>query len=118
MTHPLEGQIVLLAGAKASVTLTRLSELLMEADEVLEDRREQYDREYERLCDDGERVYYAVESGHWRAFGAEQSLDEREADALERAHEEQLLRAGRYAGRREEFVTTLEIRECVVLAAR
>ncbi len=115
MSNPIEGQVILLAGAKASVPLRRLPTLLSRAAVVLSDRRESYDRRYERLHEDDDRRYYAVESDHWTGLGDELGFDDRETDAVRRAHTEQLLRAGRRADRREEFQTTLEIRECVVI---
>jgi hypothetical protein len=42
-------------------------------------------------------------------------LDEREWQALRRAHTEHLERLGRDVGRRREFKTALELREIVVI---
>lgn len=114
-SHPIEGQIVMLAGAKASVPVQKLPDLLEQVDEELSERTEAYERTYEQIHAADGREYYAAESGHWVDVGVETGLGSREADAVRRAHEEQLLRAGRRADRREEFETTLEIRDVVVL---
>lgn len=116
--HPIEGQIVMLAGAKASVPVQKLPDLLDQANEELLARREAYERTYEQIHAADSREYYAAESGHWVDLGIEGNFSSREADAVRRAHEEQFLRAGRRADRREEFETTLEIRDVVVMAER
>ena len=112
-THPLEGQVVLLAGSRASVTLERLSELVERAQQHVREHRTEYDRQFERI-DSPDLVFYLVDEGHWRDVGAELGLDERESDAIRRAHTEQFRRAGRRLDRQEEFETALEIREIVV----
>lgn len=116
--HPIEGQIVMLAGAKASVPVQKLPDLLDQANEELLARREAYERTYEQIHAADSREYYAAESGHWVDLGIEGNFSSREADAVRRAHEEQFLRAGRRADRREEFETTLEIRDVVVMTER
>jgi len=115
VTHPIEGQVVLLAGAKASVTLEHLSRLLEQAQRQLVPRQPRYDRDYERVLTDDETVYYLVEPGHWERVGEEIDLRRREWASLQRAHAEQLRRAGRRHGRADEFDAALEIREVVVL---
>lgn len=115
VTHPLEGQIVLLAGAQASVTLTRLSDLLERAQHYVHDHREEYDRQFERIEGAGERAYYLVDDGHWAAVGRALGFDARESDAIRRAHAEQFRRAGRRLDRLDEFETAMEIREVVVV---
>ncbi len=114
--HPIEGQIVMLAGAKASVPVQKLPDLLGRANEELLARREAYERTYEQVHAADGREYYAAEAGHWVDLGIEGEFSSREADAVRRAHEEQFLRAGRRADRREEFETTLDIRDVVVMA--
>lgn len=113
--HPIEGQIIMLAGAKASVPVQKLPDLLDQANEELLARREAYERTYEQIHAADGREYYAAESGHWVDLGIEGNFSSREADAVRRAHEQQFLRAGRRADRREEFETTLEIRDVVVM---
>lgn len=112
-THPIEGQIVLLAGAKASVSLTRLSDLLSEAQEHLSEVTEEYERRFERIdaCNNG--VYFLAEDGHWETLGAELDFTTREAQAVARTHKAQFERDGRRMDRKEEFETTLEIRDVV-----
>ena len=116
VTHPIEGQVVLLAGAKASVTLGQLSQLLERAQRHLVPAQDRYERGYERVYVDENVVYYLVEPGHWKNVGTELDLNRREWTALRRTHAEQLKRAGRRLNRSDEFETALEIREAVVLA--
>lgn len=113
--HPIEGQIVLLAGAQASVTLERLSELLAEVQIFLATRREEYERSYERIEGD-DNVYHLAEADHWDEVRAEMGLEEREIDAVRRAHEAQFTRDGRRLERADEFETALSIRSPVVIA--
>lgn len=115
MAHPIEGQVVVLAGAKASVPLDRLPDLLERAADHLDGRRDAYAREFERAAATDERLFYLVPPDHWEATGSEIGFEAREADAVRRAHGEQLLRAGGRLGRREEFEHALDIRDAVVL---
>ncbi|WP_128225226.1 hypothetical protein [Halobacteriaceae bacterium SHR40] len=115
--HPIEGQIVLLAGAQASVTLERLSELLAEVQPHLRAHRERYERNYERI-DADENVYHLVDTDHWEQVGDELDLDQREIDAVRRTHEAQFTRDGRRLNRKEEFETALSIRTPVVMKSK
>lgn len=112
---PIDGTVILLAGAKASVSLDRLPKLLAAVQADLSTRRDDYDREYECVVDDPDRAVYLVDDGHWSAVGDRLGFNRRETDAVCRTHEEQLLRLGRTLDRREEFETALEIREAVVI---
>jgi hypothetical protein len=115
--HPLEGQVVLLAAARASVTLEHLSKLLARAQPALRQRRESYDRQYERLEGSDGVVYYLAETGHWADVGASLGFADREVDAVRRTHTAQFRRDGRRLGRREEFESALELRDAVALEA-
>jgi len=113
--HPIEGQIVLLAGAKSSVTLDRLSDLLEEVQSHLAKSRSEYERQFE--CIEGtDTEYYLAGVDHWGTVAAELGLNSRERDAVRRAHEAQFRRDGRRLDREEEFETTLAIRCPVVIA--
>lgn len=113
--HAIDGQIVLLAGAQASVTLDRLSELLADVHTYLSAYREYYDQQFERI--DGENtVYYLAETDHWEGVRADLHLTERERDAIRRAHESQFTRDGRRLDREEEFEAALAIRTPVALS--
>ena len=112
--HPVEGQVVLLAGAKASVTLKRLSELLERAQQYVRSNRDTYENRFERITGKDDRVYYLVEAGHWDEAGGLLGFDARESDAIRRAHTAQFTRDGRRLDRLEEFETALDIREVVV----
>ncbi len=107
---PIEGQVLVLTAAKASVPPARLPTLVDRIQTRLAADREHYRREYERLHS-GERVdIFLVDPDHWQTIGAELGFDDRELSAVRRAHEEQLLRIGRRHGRETEFETALEIR--------
>ncbi|WP_137291464.1 hypothetical protein [Natronorubrum halophilum] len=113
--EPIEGQVLVLTAAKASVQPNRLPDLVDRAQALLRPNLEDYRREYERLhADDGLEVF-AVEWGHWEELGDELEVTERELSAIRRAHEEQLLRIGRRTDREATFETALEIREPVCI---
>ena len=114
----IEGQVVLLAGAQASVTLTRLSAVLDRAGQYLTERRETYERRFERVDGPDDTSYYLTEPGHWDHVGTQIGLDDRETDAVRRTHEAQFERDGRRLDREEEFETTLEIRDVVAMPSR
>ncbi|WP_423744142.1 hypothetical protein V5735_14385 (plasmid) [Haladaptatus sp. SPP-AMP-3] len=113
--HPIDGQIVVLAGAKASVPLERLSELLPVVQADLGPRIDDYRREYERIHETPEWSVFLVETGHWKTVGDRLGFERRERDAVRRAHEEQFRRIGRDEGRTEEFENALEIRDAVLV---
>ncbi|WP_224333923.1 hypothetical protein [Haloprofundus halobius] len=112
---PIEGQIMLVAGTKASIPPERLPDLLTRAQPDLGGRIDDYRRRYELVAETGEYAAFFVPTGHWAEVGERLGFDEREADALRRTHEEQLRRFGRRSDRREEFDSALEIREAAVI---
>ncbi|MFC6989477.1 hypothetical protein ACFQJD_13585 [Haloplanus sp. GCM10025708] len=114
---PIEGQVLLLAAAKASVSADRLPELVSRVERLLDPRRDEYRREYECVYEDDDRVVFLVAPGHWERVGDELDFDRREREAVRRAHDEQLLRVGRRTDRRDEFETALDIRDAVVVGA-
>ncbi len=116
--HPIDGQVVLLAGAKASVPLERLSELLAETQADLGGRIREYRQRYECVHETPERSVFLVEGDHWEAVGQRLGYERREWDGVRRAHEQQLTRIGRRERRREEFENALEIRDVVVIGTR
>lgn len=112
---PLDGNALVLAAAKASVSGEQLPKLVDDAQSRLADRRDAYRRRYECVHDDDDRTVFLVEEGHWQTLGDEWGLDDRAWRALRRAHREQL---GQLAGdldRRQEFDAALELREVVVI---
>jgi hypothetical protein len=112
---PIEGQILLLTAAKASVSPSRLPTLVSRVEGVLASRRDDYRREFECVYEDDDRVVFLVPSDHWEQVAQDVGLDRREREAVRRAHDEQLLRIGRRTGRRDEFETALDIRDAVVV---
>lgn len=115
VNHPIEGQVVLLTGAQASVTLTRLSEIVEHAQEHVHERAGTYDRRFERVDGTDDLAYYLADDGHWADIGDDLGLTTREADAVRRAHAEQFRRDGRRLDREEEFDATLEVRDPVAI---
>ena len=113
---PIEGQVLLLTAAKASVPASRLPGLVADVQTDLEGRLEAYRREYECFLDGDGRQIFLVEWGHWDEVADRLGLDQRETSAVRRAHEEQLLRTSRRVDRETEAETALEIRDPVVIA--
>ncbi|WP_247010065.1 hypothetical protein [Halorientalis litorea] len=112
---PIDGQTLLLVAAKASVGPRQLPDLVDVVQADLRECREQYRREYELAHETDDYAAFFVEDGHWEEIGERVGFDDRERDAVRRAHHEQLRRDGRRVGRREEFETALEIRACVLV---
>lgn len=115
MSHPIEGQVVLIATAKASVTGDRLFSLLEEAQDSLEPDLDSYRRRYELAYEAENVCCFFVPTDHWKAIGDPLGLERREYEALKRAHEEQLKRFGKRESRREEFETALDVRSAAVI---
>ena len=113
--EPVEGQLLLLAAAKASVGPARLSKLVDLVQTELGDDLETYRRRYERIHADDERELFLTDAAHWETLGDRLDLSNREIDAVRRAHREQLLRIGRREDREPEFETALEIRTPVAI---
>ena len=114
--EPIEGQILVLAAAKASVAPERLPTLVDRVQATLGPALERYRRSYERCYASDEREVFLVDSDHWADIGAELDFSDRELSAVRRAHEEQLGRIGRRSGREAEFETALEIRAPICIA--
>ncbi len=112
---PIEGQVLLLTAAKASVPPSRLPTLVDRVQADLGPRLEEYRRQYECAYESDDLVAFFVEWGHWDDVGDRLDLEEREQAAVRRAHEEQLLRIGRRDDREEEFETALEIRDPLIV---
>lgn len=113
--HPIDGNALLLAAAKASVGPERLPKLLRTVAAELATRRADYGRRFEAVHERDGTLVVLVPEGHWADLGGELGIREREADALRRAHEEHLRRLGSQLDRREEFEHALELREAVVV---
>ncbi|WP_132057882.1 hypothetical protein [Halorussus amylolyticus] len=115
--NPIEGQILVLTAAKASVGGQRLPDLVAEARREVEPRADDLRRSYECVHEDDVRTVFLVPEGFWAEVGDDLGWSRREHEAVARAHAEQLLRVGRREDRREEFETALELREAVVVGA-
>ena len=112
---PLDGKALVLAAAKASISGERLPDLADRAQGLLGPRLPEYGRRYESAHEDESAAVFFVEAGHWADLGEEMSLDEREWQALRRAHAEHLQLLGGDLDRRREFETALDVREVVVI---
>lgn len=112
---PIEGQILVLTAAKASVAPKVLPDLLTRVQADLAPRLDDYRREFECVAVEDERETFLVPSDHWQTVGDRLGFGRRETDAVRRAHTEQLRRLGSRLDRRDEFETALEIREAVVI---
>lgn len=113
--HPIDGQPLLLAAARGSVGPEQLPRLLATAQQQLAARIEDYRRSYELVREDEDYCVFFVEGGHWAALAEEFGLNEREADAVRRAHEAHLLFDADRNGERQEFEAALDLREVVVV---
>lgn len=113
--QPIDGQVLLLTAAKASVGPGALPGLLSRVQAELAPRLDEYRRRYELAHEDGERAVFFVESDHWDGVGDRLGLGRRETDAVRRAHEEQLRRVGSETDRRDEFEAALELRAAAVI---
>ena len=112
---PIDGNALVLAAAKASVSGERLPDLVDRVQAHLGPRLPEYGRRYECVHEDGQQCVFFVEEGHWADLGDELGLDDREIDGVRRAHQEHLSRLGTDVERRREFETALELREVVVI---
>jgi hypothetical protein len=112
---PLDGQVLVLTAAKASVSPKTLPDLLRRVQADLGPRLDDYRREFELVDEDDERATFLVPSDHWERVGERLGFGRRETDAVERAHTEQLRRVAKGLDRRDEFETALEIRSAVVV---
>lgn len=113
--HPISGQAMLVAGAKASVPLKDLPSLVEQAAADLRERGDEYRRAFECVHETPDYAVFLVPADHWDAVGDRLGFDARERDAVRRAHEEQARRVASEADRREEFESAFEIRAAAVV---
>jgi hypothetical protein len=112
---PLQGNALVVAAAKASVSGEALPDLVDRAQTHLGARLPDYGRRYECVHEDESTAVFLTSEGHWAEIGEELSLTDREWKAIRRAHAEHLKRLGDDLDRRQEFETALEVREAVVI---
>ncbi|WP_135828788.1 hypothetical protein [Halorussus halobius] len=115
--NPVEGQVLVLTAAKASVPGRRVPDLVAEARRELDPRTDELRRRYERVHADDVRDIFLAPTGFWVEVGEDLGWSERAREAVARAHAEQLLRVGRREGRESEFEAALDVREAVVVSA-
>ena len=113
--YPIDGTALVKAAALASVPAGKLPALLARVQADLGPRIDEYRRRYERIAAEPDRETFLVEPDHWEAVGERVGLSDRERDAVARAHETAVERAGSGRTSREEFQTALEIRSGVVI---
>lgn len=113
--YPIDGTALVKTAALASVPAERLPSLLTRVQADLGPRIDAYRRRYERIAAEPDRETFLVEPDHWEDVGERLGLTDRERDAVARAHETAVERAGSGRTMREEFETALEIRSGVVI---
>jgi hypothetical protein len=113
--YPIGGPALVKTAALASVPAERLPALLARVQADLGPRIDDYRRRYERIAAEPDRETFLVEPDHWEGIAERLGLSNRERDAVARAHETAVERAGSGRTRREEFETALEIRSGVVI---
>jgi len=113
--YPIGGPALVKTAALASVPAERLPALLARVQADLGPRIDDYRRRYERIAAEPDRETFLVEPEHWEDVGERLELTDRERDAVARAHETAVERAGSGRTSREEFETALEIRSGVVI---
>ena len=113
--NPIEGDVLVLTAAKASVSGERVPDLVAQARRELEPRAEDLRRRYERVHADDVREIFLAPEEFWTEVGEDPDWSRREREAVARAHAEQLRRVGRREDRESEFETALEVREAVVI---
>ncbi len=114
--EPIDGEILLLTSAKASVAPSRLPELINLVQDHLETDIRRFRKTTECIFEEPDRVAFLIEGGFWDRLGTDLELDDREIDAVRRAHTEQLRRIGRKIERHDEFETALEIRDPIFIS--
>ena len=114
---PIEGDVLVRVAATASVPPQRLVPLIDRVQETLDEECESLRRRYETAYEDDEEgtIGLFVDEEFWNRVGDRLGLTDRERDAVERAHNQQLRAVGKRHDRLDEFETALEIRDCVVL---
>lgn len=111
----ISGDAMVLAAATASVPGERVPVLIRTVGAHLRGERATYRRRYERFDDgDGARTFLVPED-RWAALGTALGLDDREVDAVRRAHEAHARRRARAAGREDALDAALDIRSVVVI---
>lgn len=113
--HGMNPNAILLAAAKASVPGERLPQLVRKIATDLSTSIDTYRRSYECVYEDASVAVFLVEQGHWTNRRSKFEINQREADAVKRAHAEHLKLLGTRLNRRTEFETALELREAVVI---
>lgn len=113
--YPIDGAALVVAAALASVPAERLPTLLARVQSDLGPRIDDYRRRYERIAAETDRETFLVEPDHWEDVGDRLGFSKRERDAVVRAHEAAVERAGSGQTSRDEFETALEIRSGVVI---
>jgi hypothetical protein len=113
--YPIDGAALVVATALASVPAERLPTLLARVQSDLGPRIDDYRRRYERIAAETDRETFLVEPDHWEDVGERLGFSKRERDAVVRAHEAAVGRAGSGQTSRDEFETALEIRSGVVI---
>jgi len=111
---PIEGTVIVLVTAQAAVG-ERVPDLVDEVQAHLGPRLDGYTRQYEVVHETEDAVVCLAEDGHLSSVCADLGMDDREADAVRRAHEEQARRIARERDDETGIESALEIRDAVVI---
>lgn len=111
---PIEGTVIVLVTAQAAVG-ERVPDLIDDVQAHLGPRLEEYTRRYEVVHETDDAVVCLAEDGHLSSVCADLDLDDRETDAVRRAHEEQARRIARDHDDASGLEAAIEIRDPVVI---
>ncbi|WP_338729804.1 hypothetical protein [Haladaptatus sp. DJG-WS-42] len=112
---PIEGQVLLIAGAKASVPAHDLAPLVDRVQEQIGPKLDEFRDRFELVFETEAACFFFVGHEQWAVIAHRVDMNDREMNAVRRAHNEQLLRVGRREDRRFEFDAALDIRDCIVI---
>ncbi|MFB6136300.1 MAG: hypothetical protein ABEJ04_06035 [Halobacteriaceae archaeon] len=112
---PIDGEALMVTAATASVPPQSVTDILARVQADLGGRMEAYEQSYECVHASYDRAVFLVPTDHWETVADRLGLNDREADAVRRAHNEQLEFLGTKTDRREEFEAALDIRDAVCI---
>lgn len=111
---PIEGTVLVLVTAQAAVG-ERVPDIVDDVQAHLGPRLDEYRRRYEVIEETDDAVVVLAPDGHLETVGDELDLNDREVDAVRRAHTEQARRIAREAGDEAAVDAATEIRDPLVI---
>ena len=112
---PFDAAVLQQVATDDGIGARELPELLGRVEAHLTDCRESLRRRFESPYSDDRRELFFVPPDYWEGVASVLPLSPREKQAVQRAHERQLLRIGAEARRGTEFDAALDIRTAVVV---